>query len=298
MPISSLLRFQDYQFQVSLASGAWKWTTRVDISGTQVATQIRDVISPFGLLRDSIPIPGEIAQAMAESIDQVVNTYAPSILLSPVALTVTVDEGRGVSAPVPVQITNNGILGSLLSLQVTSSAPFLLASPATIAGLVANASGAFDVSVDSTGLVATASPYEAHLTVQGSSATNSPQTFPVTVSVRPKATISAAVVALQFNVSASLNGMFSPVPSQQFALSNSGLPASVLAYQIRRLGSVSWLAGVSPAHGLINGGATQPITVLISPPRGMLPGTYTETLRVSGYSTNLAQDILVTLNIV
>lgn len=297
LPIASVLRFQDYQFQVSLASGAWKWTTRVDVSGSQVATQIRDVISPFGLLRDSIPIPGEVAQAMAESIEQVVNTYAPSILLSPTTLSFVVDEGRGGSAAQPVQVTNNGILGSLLSVQVTASAPYLAATPANVSGLASNVSGTFCVSVDSTDLVAAASPYTATLKVQGHMATNTPQDIPVEVTVRPKATIFAGATNLEFHVTAPLNGLYPPVPSQIVALSNSGPGTSVLDYQIRQLVGASWLAAVSPTHGQISGSTARPITVLVSPPDGTLPGIYTETLRISGYSTNMIEDIVVTLRI-
>lgn len=297
MPIASVLRVQDYQFQVSLASGAWRWTTRIDVSNSEVSTQIRDVISPFGLLRDSIPIPGEVAQAMAESIAQVVNTYAPSILLSPATLSFVVDEGRGISPATLVQVTNNGLLGSLLSAQVTSSAAYVFATPANVGGLVANASGSFGVSVNSTDLVASGSPYSANLKVQASAATNSPQDIPVSVTVRPKATIAPGVSALSFNVSAPLSGLFPPVPSQVVLLSNSGPPASVLDFQVRRLVGASWLVGVSPVSGQIGGGATQPITVLVSPPDGTLPGVYTETLRIAGYSTNMSQDVVVTLNI-
>jgi hypothetical protein len=297
LPIASVLRYQDYQFQVSLTSGQWKWTTRVDVSGSQVATHIRDVISPFGLLRDSIPIPGEVAQAMADSISQVVNTYAPSILLSPSALTFVVDEGRGVSSATQVHVTNNGILGSLLSAQVTSNVSYVAATPANIGGLVSNASGSFDVSVNSTELVASASPYAAVLKVQGATAVNTPQEIPVIVTVRPKATIVTSITNVTFTVTAPLNGRFPPVPSQIVGLTNTGPTASLLSYQVRRLVGAPWLVGVSPVYGTIEGGATQPLTILVSPPDGALPGLYTETLRISGYSTNIATDVVVTLHI-
>ena len=297
MSISSILRFQDYQFQVTLASGPWRWTTRVDVSLPHVRTEIRDILSPYGLLRDTIPIPGEVAQAMAESIEQVVAAYTPSILLDPLSISFVVDEGRGVSQAVPVRVTNNGILGSLLSVQITSSAPYVFAMPAAVNGLVANASGFFDVSVDSTNLLATSSPYSAALTVQSATAPNSPQTIPVSVVVRPKAEIVISPEALEFNVTAPLAGVYPPVPSQQFILSNGGLPMSVLDYQIRPLIGCPWLAGVSPTCGSINGGAVQPITVVVAPPECMLPGTYTETLKVSGYSSNMSKDVVVTLNV-
>lgn len=292
----SQLRFQDYQFQLSLHAGAWRWTTRVDVS-KEVQTEIRDIISPYGLLRDSIPIPGEVVNAMADSIGVVLQAYPPSILLDPLSLSFVVDEGRGISAPVQVRVTNNGILGSLLSVQITSSAPYVLPTPANVGGLVANASGSFQVSVDSTNLQATESPYVASLAVQNQGATNSPQNIPVSITVRPKAVISPTLTSLQFNVSAPLTGVFPPIPAQQFSLLNAGLPESVLDYQIRRLVGVPWVTSVSPVYGSLAGGAEQAITVAVVPPANTLRGAYTETLRVTGYSSNMSVDVLITLNV-
>jgi hypothetical protein len=297
LPNSPLLRFQDYQFQVTLTSGAWKWTTRVDVSQALPFTQIRDIITPYGLFRDSIPLPGEVAQAMAASITTVQQAYTPSILLNPTTLTFVVDEGRGVSDPKSVQVTNNGVLGSLLGVSITSSAAFVFPTPANVNGLAANESGSFDVASDSTALLAIGSPYAVTLTVQGPDATNSPQMIPVTVVVRPKATINTSVAALNFNVASPLSGPFPPIPSQQFVLSNSGLSTSVLDYQIRKVIGVPWLVSFAPVFGSLNGGDTQPITVVVAPQTAMSPGTYTETLRITGYSSNMTLDVTVTLNI-
>lgn len=294
---SAILRFQDYQFSVTLASGTWKWTTRVDVSQSVATTQIRDVITPYGLLRDSIPIPGDVVQAMADSITEVQSAYPPSILLGPTSLAFSVDEGRGISAAQSVLITNNGILGSLLSVTITSSVSYVFPLPANVNGLVAHATGTFDVSVDSTNLLAVGSPYAASLTVQGANAVNTPQYIPVTVTVRPKATIAVSPTSLTFNVTAPLSGSFPPIPSQQFSLSNTGLTASVLEYQIRKLSGVSWLVSYSPVYGTVTGGSAQPITVVVAPPTGTTIGTYSEVLRISGYSTNSYLDVPVTLNV-
>lgn len=297
MPIQSLLRFQDYQFQVSLAGGAWRWTTRIDVSKSVLKTEIRDVISPYGLLRDSVPIPGEVVQAMADSIQEVLQAYTPSILLSLTSVTFVVDEGRGVSSPIAVQVTNNGVLGSLLSATVTSSVPYVFPIPASVNGLTANQSGQFELSADSTNLLATGSPYVSSLMIQGTGATNSPQVLPVTVMVRPKATIDVSTTTLTFNVAKPLTGPFPAIPSQQFDLDNSGLSTSVLNYQIRKLVGASWVVSVAPIYGSINGGDSQPVTIVVAPPESMGVGTYTETLRISGYSTNQTIDVVVTLNI-
>jgi hypothetical protein len=297
LAIQSLLRFQDYQYQLTMNTGAWRWTTRVDVSQAVVSTQIRDVITPYGRMVDMIPIPGEVVQAMADSIAEVQSAYTPSILLSEVSMTFVVDEGRGVSSAIPVLLTNNGILGSLLSATVTSSAPYVFPVPANVGGLVAHASGTFNVSVDSTNLLAVGSPYAAALSVQSNEATNSPQTIPVNVIVRPKATIAPSPVSLQFNVAAPLSGPFPSIPSQQISLANSGPSTSVLDYQIRKLTGVPWLVSFAPVYGSINGGGTQPITVVVAPSNSMGVGVYTETLRITGYSDNMTVDVPVTLNI-
>lgn len=267
----------------------------MDVSQSLPTTQIRDVVTPYGLLGDRIPIPGQVVQAMADSIAEVQNSYTPSILLNPGALTIVVDEGRGVSDPKSVQVTNNGLFGSLLAVSITSSAPYVFSVPANVSGLAANESGSFDVSADSTNLLSLGSPYAVLLTVQGANATNSPQSIPVTVVVRPKATIDVAPPALQFNVTAPLSGP--PIPSQQLSLTNSGPPTSVLDYQIRKVIGVPWLVSFAPVFGSLNGGVTQPITVVVAPAASMISGVYTETLRITGYSSNLSVDVPVTLNI-
>jgi len=278
-------------------SGPWKWTTRVDVSQALPTTQIRDVITPYGLLRDTIPIPGEVVQAMADSITEVQQSYTPSILLNPLSLTFVLDEGRGVSTAQSVQITNNGLFGSLLGATITSSAPYVFSIPANVSGLAANESGSFDVSADSLNLLSLGSPYAALLTVQGPQATNSPQMIPVNIVVRPKAVIATSVPILNFNVAAPLSGPFPPIPSQQFMLNNSGDPTSVLEYQIRKLTGVPWVVSVAPVYGSLNGGGGQPITVVVTPTTGMGPGTYSETLRITGYSSNMTLDVTVQLNI-
>lgn len=294
---TSRLQFQDYQFRITLLSGPWKWTTRVDVSQALPTTQIRDVITPYGLLRDTIPIPGEVVQAMADSITEVQQSYTPSILLNPLSLTFVLDEGRGVSTAQSVQITNNGLFGSLLGATITSSAPYVFSIPANVSGLAANESGSFDVSADSLNLLSLGSPYAALLTVQGPQATNSPQMIPVNIVVRPKAVIATSVPILNFNVAAPLSGPFPPIPSQQFMLNNSGDPTSVLEYQIRKLTGVPWVVSVAPVYGSLNGGGGQPITVVVTPTTGMGPGTYSETLRITGYSSNMTLDVTVQLNI-
>jgi len=91
----AILQFQDYQFQQATQTGYWKWTTRMDVSGPAPVFSIRDILSPFGLLRDSVPLPGLIVKAMADSITQLQTNFAPSILVATPTVTFLLDEGRG-----------------------------------------------------------------------------------------------------------------------------------------------------------------------------------------------------------
>lgn len=297
-PVQSRLQTQDYQFQVVLPAGTWKWTTRVDVSQALPQYEIRNVISPYGLLRDMIPIPGPVVQSMNDSISQIQQSFTPHILLSATTLSFTIDEGRGVSQPQPVQVTNDGIFGSLLGVSIASSASFVAATPANVNGLAFSEAGVFQVTADSTNLNAVNSPYAATLTVQDPDATNSPVVIAVTVVVRPRAIITLSSTGLVFTVTQPPVGPYPPIPSQTFNLQNTGPLASVLNYQIQKLlGNSPWLVSFTPTFGTVIGGGTQPITVVVAPDQTLPAGSYMETLRVSGYSQNFFVDLPVTLNI-
>lgn len=293
--LAANIRTQDYEFQLSVPQGIWKWRTRVDVSQAAPQFLVHHIVSPFGLFRDDIPIPGPVITAMSQSIVDLQQVFNPIILLSPTSLTFTLDEGRGVGTSQTVTVTNSGTYGSLLDATVTSSAVYVVATPANVSSLAFNASGQFSVTADSTNLLAINSPFSAALTVQDPNASNSPQTIAVTIVVRPKATISLSPTSLTFNVSGAMTGMFPTVPVQTFQLSNTGPTGSVLQYQIQKLiGPSPWLTSFSPSTGSLNSGTSQTVTVAVQPTAGMQAGTYTETLQVSGYSSNMTQNLLVT----
>lgn len=296
MPLAANLQSHDYSFDLQVPQGVWRWTTRMDISGMSPVYEIRDIISPFGILRDSIPIPGIVAQAMGESIVELQSQFPPAILLGPPSsLTFSVDEGRGVSAPQEATLTNNGIFGSLLDATLTSSAPYVTVAPATLGSLGSQESGVFDVSVDSTSLLP--GIFNATILVQDTTATNNPQSLPITITVRPKATISATPLTLSFVTTKPLTGPFPSIPTQVFTIENTGPAGSVLEFLVQRLTCLSenWLVGFSPISGSLTSGQTQNVTVQVAPVESLQPGTYQETLRVSGYSNNSFVDVLVQL---
>jgi hypothetical protein len=298
VPLASALQFQDYQYQFQAREGLWRWTTRVDVSGVAPKYEVRDIFSPFGILRDRIPLPGGLVQAMAESIAELQQAFQPLIMLDPLTLVFTLDEGRGFGEGQSVQVTNNGVYGSLLSAAFSTSAGYLKTTPSFLGSLSFNESGLVEVTADSTNLLATHSPYIATLAVQDAAAGNSPQTITVTVVVRPRATIVLSLPMLTFNVVKPPSGSFPPIPSQTFQIYNTGPVDSVLEYLIQKLtGCGTWIVSIDPFQGTLPGGGVQSVMVTVAPDPSIPVGTYTETLRISGYSTNFHQDILVQLNV-
>ena len=287
----------DYQFQLQVPEGTWYWTARVDVSQASPTYAIRDIRSPFGLLRDSIAIPGAVVTEMADALTTLQSAFAPSILLNLTSLTLTLDEGRGWSEAQDVLVTNAGVFGSLLAPTLTTSAVYVRATPARLGGLSFNESATVSLMADSTALLASGSPYAATVLVQDSSAVNTPQTISLVLVVRPKAHIHAAP-DLAFVVTKPTSGPFPTIPGQTFTVTNSGDAGSVLDYQITKLcGNSSWLVSYSPVSGTLASVASAIVSVTVRPPDTLGPGIYTETLRVSGYSDNSYQDVAVTLTV-
>lgn len=296
MPAS--LQSHDYTFSYQVVAGVWRWTTRMDISGLYATFTVLNVASPWGILRDTIPLPGEVVTAMAQGIADLQSQFRPVILIGPpVSLTFTVDEGRGVSQQQDALLTNSGTYGSLLNAVLVPSAPYVLVAPATIGSLGFQESGTVEVSVDST--VLSAGTYNATILVQDNTATNSPQSLPVTIVVRPKATIDITPLVLNFTVVKPLSGSFPVIPTQVFTIQNIGPIGAVLDFLVQRLTCLSdnWLVSFTPVSGTLLSGQTQGVTVQVLPVDSLPTGTYTETMRVSGYSTNSYVDVQINFTI-
>ena len=75
---SSNLQGQDFEYKFAVLQGYWRWKTRMDVSQATPQYSVRDVVSPFGLLRDNVPIPGPVVVAMAASITELQSTVCPA----------------------------------------------------------------------------------------------------------------------------------------------------------------------------------------------------------------------------
>ena len=267
----------------------------MDVSGAAPVYEVTDIHSPYGIMRDTIPIPGPVVQAMSESISELSEAFAPAIVIGPpTSITVTVDERRGYSEGVPVTLSNGGAYGSILDAQISTQLDTVTVNPTEVGGLSLDKSGAFQVMVNALNM--DAGSYTTEILVQDDKATNSPQVLAVSVVVRPKASITTSLSSLNFYVANLVGAPFPPIPAQHFTITNTGPSGSVLDYQIQRLTGLSpWLASFSPPVGTLQSGEFVDISVLVMPPANTGCGTYTEILRVSGYSDNMYTDIQVTL---
>lgn len=270
----------------------------MDVSLSIPSFSVTGIVSPFGILRDSIALPGEVIEAMGESIAEL-RTQFPSTMLvgPPTSLAFAVDEGAGFSLPQEAILTNNGVFGSLLGVTLTSSVAYVAVSPALLGNLASNETGTFDVTVDSTDLLVADSPYSASITIQDPRATNTPQTLPVSIVVRPKATLSIDLETLAFTAVKPLSGLFPEILAQSFIIENTGPEGSVLEWQLQRICCESWLVSFLPVFGVLASGESEVITVSVAPVASTVRGTYTETLRVTGYSTNQSMDVRVQMSI-
>lgn len=292
------LQSQAYQFQQDTPQGRWKWTTRMDVSGATPSYRVESIISPLGILRDSIPIPGDVVTAMNDSIEEIRTQFPSAIFIGPPSsLVFTVVEGRGYSDPQTVILTNAGVFGSLMGSTLTSDAAYVSVTPAQIGNLASQESGEFEVSVDSSTLLALNSPYIQNVVVEDPNATNTPQVLTVTINVVPKAVIDVTPSALAFTAIKPISGAFDPIPSQTFTIQNTGPAGSTLDWQIQKVSCASWLAGFAPVSGSLTSGDTETITVSVQPPQNTLRGAHTETLRVSGFSENQFVDLPITLTV-
>ncbi len=292
------IQTQAYSFKQDTALGRWSWTTVMDVSGVSPAFKVTDIRTPFGLYRDTTPIPGEIVEAMGASILQIRTQFQPAILVGPpTTITFEITEGLGYSEAQEASVTNNGAYGSLLAAALATSASYVSVNPTIVGALAVNSVGTFEVVVDSTALTADDSPYTETVTVQDASAVNSPQTLTVVINVLPKATIEASPTSLTFNAVRPLSGPFDPIATQTFAVTNDGPAGSVLEWQIQRDGNSPWLASYTPVSGTLESGESATITLTVVPATNTLVGQYTAALRISGYSTNDYVSVGLTLNV-
>lgn len=215
-------------------------------------------------------------QAIAVSLT-VTTAPTPTIGLSTSTVSFTGIQGGSNPPSQNLTITNTG--AGTLSWTMAESAPWL-----TLSALSGTGNGTVALSVNTAGM--TAGSYSTPITVNGTGATNTPQTVVVnlTISAPQIPTISLSPASLSFNAT---QGGSNPA-GQPVTITNSG--TGTLSWAVST--TASWLS-LSPLSGTAPSSFT--VTTNIA---GLAAGTYSSTITVTGTgATNTPQSIPVTLTI-
>jgi hypothetical protein len=210
-------------------------------------------------------------------------SQAPVLGFSPASLTFDAPQGGANPAPKDLHLSNLG--GGTMAWTATSDAAWLSVSP-TSDSLGAGLSEVLTVSVNTAGL--TEGTYLAAVHLASVTASNSPQTVPVTLNVNSQPKIGINPKTLSFATSTDVG----TCPPSALSVTNTG--SNTLNWSAT--GGAPWLQ-ISPASGSLGALGSEPLVMSIQA-AGMTPGHYTTTVHVEDPSAiNSPQTIAVDLTV-
>lgn len=289
-------------FSLQSTGGTWTWQVQSrNIQNFGQLFEVFDIRSPFGALSSvSIPLPGDVVQAMSSSITQLSQQVAANITISspsPPSFFLTVSEGDSVTDVGVIVFSNSGAFGSFLNASATSSVSWLTVAPTQILGIAKGQTGQFSVTVDPNQLTAVDSPWNGTITIQDDNNPTTVLSVPIIVTVLPAPEIDVVPTAFTFCFNLmSQTG----TGAQILTVTNTGPVTSKLDFVLAKVQNTSNWLNVSPiSGGPLDTGESAPITLsLITSAVPQLAGSFTDTLRVSSVNaTNSPIDIPITLEV-
>jgi hypothetical protein len=207
----------------------------------------------------------------------------PSITLSPVSLSITAPAGGPNPAPSPVTLTNSG--NPKMDWAASSDSTWLDVNPKS-GNLTPGTSISLSVTVNVLNPVVLAvGIYPGHIKITSTSASNSPVSLPVTL------TVSASAVMALTPASISLAAPVGTGASKSVTLQNSG--GSTMDWTTST--AQGWIHA-SPASGSLGAGTSVSVSVQLDAQSG--PGTFTGTLSFNSAGTSGApQNLGVTFTV-
>ena len=297
--MSATVKGGGYNFQTSSVGGTWCWTVRAN--NTQGLGQLYDVaniLTPYGPLENvQIPIPGDVVVSMYESLLDIKGQLAPLLSLVQPATTlytVTITEGDPDQEVGTVDFQNVGAFGSFMTVTATPGASWLEASPEVTQDLGKNQTGSVNIALLTSTFLQSGSPYSAVVNLQDNR--DPPTVIPITVTVvvlpRPVILASPTSVDLTYIIATS-----TPGPSQTVTVQNSGPSGSVLNWTAAAVNGSAWISLAPSSGGPLASGESDDVIISVVPSQApSVPGTYTETVRISsGNASNSPVDVSVSL---
>ncbi len=273
------------EFSIASTGGTWSWSVRANnIQGAGQFYEFLDIHTPYGpLVQTHMPLPGDVVEAMAQSLSDLRQQFAPLMsLLDPTITTfnVVVVEGDASETAASVVIYNSGAFGSFLTATATPSVSWLTAEPSAVAGLGKNDQGTFDVVLNPAALLESASPYSGIVRLQDNRVPATVVNLAFTVSVLPKPAIAVSPLVVNFSYMLSTLSGTGPF---DVTVQNAGPPNSLLDWEAAKLHNTSaWLEFTPSSGGPLASGAEEDIALsLVAGSIPQVPGVYTDTIRIT-----------------
>ena len=243
-----------------------------------------------GVFTGTVSVADPNASNSPQTITVTLTVRAPIITPSPTSLTFNVNRGAN-PATQTVRITNDGDAPLNFTPSITAGAPggWLAVSPS---GAVSLAPGAFqDFTVTITSASLTSATYNGSITVTDSTATNSPLSVGVTLTVNPFGILGVSPTTINL---AARKGGVNP-GNQSVTISNTG--DAQLAYSTSAP-TAAWLTIASGGTGTVNGGGPSATLALGINITGLAKGNYSASVTVSSANANNSpQTVTVNLTI-
>jgi hypothetical protein len=286
-------------FNKASVGGTWSWTTITkNIPNFGQQFEVSDIKSPFGPISSvNLPIPGDVINAMAESITCLTQQVSSAITVTspiPTQFALTVTEGAPSEEVGTVVLTNSGAFGSFLTVNATPTVSWLSVTPTQTVGVTQNSSVSFSIVVDPSQLLASESPYNGKVNFASQDDPNTIIEATVTVTVIPQPVLGVTPTSIVFNQTIGM-----PMPaSSLITVSNDGTILSTMDYIVgKAINNSAWLSFTPASGGPLLGGESEAVTLSLNTTQiPALMGTYTETIRVSSpTASNEYVDVTVSL---
>lgn len=292
-----------YKFSFDTPAGLWHWGVEQTTNPSYTdSVQITDLTSPFGRLDQvSIPIPGSVFNAIADSLASVSANLRPILAFasgSQVNFNFTVTEGDPQINVGSLVITNNGNYGSVLEYVASSSNPYIVPNPDSGSGVLRLDTSNISLIVDPTLLSSNNTPYTSSVRVDNPKSLDNYLSVPITINVLPRPSINVTPVEVNFTYDRSTGTFSGPI---YIDIENNGPATSLLTVYISKMINCSpWLNLSSLVFTSIESGDQEVLALSLN--NSYFPGldgTYKEVIKVSSLnSSNGPFNITVNLNVV
>lgn len=268
-----------FSFQLESVGGRWSWSVITNnIYGANQVYYVRDILSPFGPINQvQTPIPSNVIAAMNDSINSLKTQLQPNLAIaSGSVISAVVSEGDSVLYTDGSVVSNNGALGSFMSVAAFSDSPWLTPRPTSFNSLGQGQSATLSAAVNPSLLVSDKSPYVGHILLTDNAVNPHTASVEYNITVLPRPTFSINYTSILFEYNITTGSVTSPI---NVTVTNSGPPTSVLNYYITRARNMCWVR-FNPANGgpLQCGEYSQVQVGVDSANAPRADGTYTETL--------------------